>query len=114
MRFLQFYRLTLLSLRATQLQPLWSEFLIPLPLASPRADSSACSLSQRLPYTIAENWDDYPVPYINFENPIEVAVHPQIGEQLTCLVSSRFRPPLNSFPFCLSDYTEELLLGKPS
>ncbi|KAL7414273.1 beta-glucosidase [Mrakia frigida] len=41
--------------------------------------------SGRLPYTIAKNWDDYAVPYINFQTTLEPA-HPQ------------------------DDYTEELLV----
>ena len=69
-------------------------------------------LLQRLPYTIAKNWDDYPIPYIQFESITETE-HPQAGQSSPCFESSRFvalipRPS----PSFSSDYTEELLVGK--
>lgn len=53
------------------------------------ADRILLFLLQRLPYTIAKNWDDYPIPYIQFESITETE-HPQAGQSSPCFESSRF------------------------
>ncbi|KAL7414251.1 glycosyl hydrolase family 3 N terminal domain-containing protein [Mrakia frigida] len=62
--------------------------------------------SGRLPYTIAKNQEDYPVPYINFQTTLEPA-HPQINYTEELLVDYRWFhanniTPLFPFGFGLS------------